>query len=136
MRFLSTHSKRSATVLRHGFLAGDAYFYPRTPNGVRQERIGVIVSFLDFYPRTPNGVRRITLTRGDTAVLISIHALQTECDLRARPWSAHSLCNFYPRTPNGVRPWRTSIPITPIRRFLSTHSKRSATTATTRLIGG
>ena len=35
--------------------------------------------------------------------VISIHALQTECD-GSTPGKCPGLINFYPRTPNGVRP--------------------------------
>ena len=79
--FLSTHSKRSATCAPHTTLSSFCYFYPRTPNGVRQAYRTIQHRYL----------------------WISIHALQTECDL-------YQYCN---------PPYRL--------KFLSTHSKRSAT---------
>ena len=145
-------------------------FYPRTPNGVRPHLLCNSFSRLgNFYPRTPNGVRRSSVTANISSNKISIHALQTECDI-AGPIttkvvliSIHALqteCDvmlmigstlqhyFYPRTPNGVRLRRYAMatyfyhfyPRTPngVRpllrfiegnrmKFLSTHSKRSAT---------
>ncbi len=101
-------------------------FYPRTPNGVRRGARTLHGSrFFYFYPRTPNGVRPWLWVSGDTKAVISIHALQTECDSNSpdvftvkTEISIHALqteCDknttmlfsyqtyFYPRTPNGVR---------------------------------
>ena len=57
-RFLSTHSKRSATC---------SYFFPFFFSG-------------DFYPRTPSGVRLLFIFFPFFCSGISIHALQAECD--------------------------------------------------------
>ena len=80
--------------------------------------------------------------------VISIHALQAECDSQknllsflllhfyprtpsgVRPKGAMHIVdanvNFYPRTPSGVRPDATALALSRWG-FLSTHSKRSAT---------
>ena len=80
------------------------YFYPRTPNGVRQFHCCTPYSRIHhFYPRTPNGVRQDFFEAYEKAHQISIHALQTECD-RKEAKKRGNFWYFYPRTPNGVRP--------------------------------
>ena len=91
---------------------------------MRQNCKPCLTTFENFYPRTPNGVRLSFGCHYCTNSLISIHALQTECDHLSRVTkinisiSIHALqteCDtiwpkplesgrdFYPRTPNGVR---------------------------------
>ena len=99
-------------------------FYPRTPNGVRRNCRTQRRTRCNFYPRTPNGVRLAwsmqypadfpflsTHSKRSATVLgrvvagipiISIHALQTECDCQYHA-SFFLAQYFYPRTPNGVR---------------------------------
>ena len=99
--FLSTHSKRSATIEGAGDLSGfyisihalqaecdnqelitfahEFNFYPRTPSGVRLTPFFIGHITFNFYPRTPSGVR--------------LNALKCYNDR----------LNFYPRTPSGVR---------------------------------
>ena len=101
------------------------YFYPRTPNGVRQnvgKRFGEMTPISIHALQTECDPKRAEPME---TIIISIHALQTECDALAAGMDLKRV-NFYPRTPNGVR-------LTPFRisvfgiEFLSTHSKRSAT---------
>ena len=101
--FLSTHSKRSATIFLKALLQDFFHFYPRTPNGVRQyldlRKQGVDAISIHAL-QTECDRRRSTATQERT---ISIHALQTECDLlHINKIILHSK-DFYPRTPNGVR---------------------------------
>ncbi|SDM16961.1 hypothetical protein SAMN05428961_110146 [Paenibacillus sp. OK060] len=57
------------------------YFNPRTPYGVRhQGTVSTSVVITDFNPRTPYGVRLYYRHFIFIMILISIHALHTECD--------------------------------------------------------
>ena len=149
-RFLSTHSKRSATC---------SYFFPFFFSG-------------DFYPRTPSGVRLLFIFFPFFCSGISIHALQAECDYKrwmnkgfTKSISIHALqaecdyamAKFYtlydisihalqaecdPERSNIIHDYHISIHALQAEcdlfiffsfllqwGFLSTHSKRSATLA-------
>ena len=125
--FLSTHSKRSATLRGCRDLTSRVYFYPRTPNGVRQRAANKLRANAYFYPRTPNGVRQFQIMVNQPSTPISIHALQTECDCIS---SCSSLCCTISihalQTECDHRPNESFILLF---EFLSTHSKRSATTS-------
>ena len=101
--FLSTHSKRSATV---------CFFYCCFKQPI----------FLSTHSKRSATDRRYF--RG-VENYISIHALQAECDC-SYSLNDRGSSYFYPRTPSGVRPnVIIGCPLASI--FLSTHSKRSAT---------
>ena len=123
------------------------YFYPRPPRGGRQHPLLAVCSLFDFYPRPPRGGRPISYNSSPTLILISIHALREEGDLRQAIAVQHILIsihalreegdvrlrqqhssdrNFYPRPPRGGRP----CPFCGLGRqlvFLSTPSARRAT---------
>ena len=111
LKFLSTHSKRSAT-LSTVIPAKPVYISIHAlQTECDHESLTKRVDCDNFYPRTPNGVRQLGLAVDSPIGSISIHALQTECD---------TMCNG-----SGCL---KSI-------FLSTHSKRSATTQTAKNSG-
>ena len=58
-------------------------------------------------------------------IVVSIHALLAECDMFSGGAGGYVVC-FNPRTPCGVRPPYSFVP-SPVPRFQSTHSLRSAT---------
>ena len=78
--FLSTHSKRSATVWK----AWDVEDFTISIHALQTECDHCpyyTTNFtLYFYPRTPNGVRQQDCVIYNIFFTISIHALQTECD--------------------------------------------------------
>ena len=101
--FLSTHSKRSATfVLCARFLCAE---------------------FLSTHSKRSATIGRKLIIFFE---VISIHALQAECDLDYIN-SITLIFYFYPRTPSGVRRLCLCRVTDTGFRFLSTHSKRSAT---------
>ena len=146
--FLSTHSKRSATGIKINktVLTQISIHALQTECDISRPLSKLRIVY--FYPRTPNGVRLMGEFSTPTNLGISIHALQTECDHSAK---SNRICDsdFYPRTPNGVRHrcFLRSASVQAIsihalqtecdhidkinnfldERFLSTHSKRSAT---------
>ena len=101
-KFLSTHSKRSATTYSRGSkrLAAISIHALQTECDISRPLSKLRIVY--FYPRTPNGVRLMGEFSTPTNLGISIHALQTECDHSAK---SNRICDsdFYPRTPNGVR---------------------------------
>ena len=80
-RFLSTHSKRSATGN-----ARTSYSFTNISIHALQAECDCILTRSSciarqyFYPRTPSGVRLLKLLKSKLILLISIHALQAECD--------------------------------------------------------
>ncbi|SDM29356.1 hypothetical protein SAMN05428961_1134 [Paenibacillus sp. OK060] len=56
----------------------------------------------NFNPRTPYGVRLIRELHQRARIVISIHALHTECD-HTQVMEAEQFFDFNPRTPYGVR---------------------------------
>ena len=102
--FQSTHPMRGATSHDGRGREAGAHFNPRTPCGVRPQRLLFLRSFKDrnFNPRTPCGVRR--------------------SDGLRRRFQGH----FNPRTPCGVRRVDTIFEHL-ARIFQSTHPMRGAT---------
>ena len=124
MVFLSTHSKRSATITVTARSGSDTIsihaLQAECDNGAKYK----IPRYYHFYPRTPSGVRLLPSRHGAAliqflsthskrsatmelnirylAIIISIHALQAECD-RFSLGLTPPFSNFYPRTPSGVR---------------------------------
>ena len=102
--FLSTHPGRGATLRDAWVTYIPAYFYPRTPGGVRRLPPPLpSTRKRNFYPRTPGGVRLFVPDFG-LPVLgpISIHAPRAGCDHHRGRGPAVAV-HFYPRTPGGVR---------------------------------
>ena len=123
--FLSTPSARRATQQIKTFYRDGNDFYPRPPRGGRRKDTNLFWRLLYFYPRPPRGGRRRADCVSLAAVVISIHALREEGDLRplecswVPPISIHALReegdaerisriqwrrHFYPRPPRGGRP--------------------------------
>ena len=106
--FLSTLSLRRATRIRQRDELQNGNFYPRSPCGERHLPSSPMERNEYFYPRSPCGERRappynlminqkflstLSLRRATThpvtvliAVIISIHALLAESDLRLMFW--------------------------------------------------
>ena len=145
--FQSTHPLRGATLRRqrpgipyeisiHAPLAGcdgihrfrrvhQIHFNPRTPCGVRHNRLYRLHRHEDFNPRTPCGVRLVSLPVKLGIFPISIHAPLAGCDPSTAK-SGSSAKNFNPRTPCGVRPGFDGA-VARHAVFQSTHPLRGAT---------
>ena len=76
---------------------GHVDFYPRPPRGGRHKLFIHTAVILNFYPRPPRGGRRSNVEIITLVVMISIHALREEGDLRRwyavlqTPISIHAL---------------------------------------------
>ena len=124
------------------------YFNPRTPYGMRQKQVLLILrqskfqsthplrdatftyhigNSCKFYfnPRTPYGMRHADHIVGLADDFISIHAPLTGCDYRSLV-AMHISSNFNPRTPYGMRPSTQSTQHLKMA-FQSTHPLRDAT---------
>ena len=123
-RFQSTHSLRSATIVRkpyrpdnqvsiHALLAEcDRFirdvrttggsFNPRTPCGVRPSDTGA--GSRNFQFQSTHSLRSATNkeVNGRSTLVVSIHALLAECDYIGEEFRHHHH-GFNPRTPCGVR---------------------------------
>ena len=84
-----------------------------------------VTPYNDFYPRPPRGGRQPEGLCPKGAVIISIHALREEGDLKCASWF-HSLSLFL-STPSARRATADGHTITQSRVFLSTPSARRAT---------
>ena len=128
--FLSTPSSRRATERRRRSLWEPDHFYPRPPRGGRPLGTTGDADFLKVFLSTPSSrratavlyrphslsrflstpsSRRATcneLINGGQALVISIHALLAEGDLRCQARHAGPWHDFYPRPPRGGRPAR------------------------------
>ena len=83
--FLSTPSARRATLVASGVNFAMMYFYPRPPRGGRPSPGAARRMWrADFYPRPPRGGRRLFQCGLASGVLISIHALREEGDVRGQ----------------------------------------------------
>ena len=125
--FQSTHPARGATVRRPPFCfhfdisihapregcdslpsapaTTSTYFNPRTPRGVRRQRVCTIsMGNRNFNPRTPRGVRLIRHVDLLHDFEISIHAPREGCDVQIGRRAQDDAKHFNPRTPRGVRP--------------------------------
>ena len=79
--FLSTHSKRSATLHACNTPFRKRYFYPRTPSGVRPAQRICWQRLVQISIHALQAECDIIITqRRDKNKQISIHALQAECD--------------------------------------------------------
>ena len=124
-KFLSTLSLRRATLTGVLYFNKKGDFYPRSPCGERQFRLGADHSEPLFLSTL--SLRRATVRASISLLIpfISIHALLAEsdplpCGIDTRP------INFYPRSPCGERP-RNCKCLLLYRGFLSTLSLRRAT---------
>ena len=100
--FQSTHSLRSATGREPPGAGKPPGFNPRTPCGVRQLRLTLLVDPKKF--QSTHSLRSATLRtkRSARKYIVSIHALLAECDPNSCGLPAQHGC-FNPRTPCGVR---------------------------------
>ena len=100
-------------------------FNPRTPCGVRHQTVAHTGIFAGF--QSTHSLRSATFCEemGLPMYDVSIHALLAECD-NTLPDGPLLPPSFNPRTPCGVRPEYSRVP-SPVPRFQSTHSLRSAT---------
>ena len=84
---ISIHALREeGDLFQHFYRAAQgAYFYPRPPRGGRPLSSSPLRHLLqNFYPRPPRGGRRRLVIILEVIIIISIHALREEGDLRAR----------------------------------------------------
>ena len=90
---------------------------------------------MDFYPRTPSGVRQADELDLLELEQISIHALQAECDMeQSRKGYGKGVISIHAlQAECDSNHLAYSVPIS---KFLSTHSKRSATVDTPSHING
>ena len=118
-KFQSTHSLRSATGPRQWPSPYPGRFNPRTPCGVRPDRM-TPGSTPDTFQST-HSLRSATqdLLEHFISSIVSIHALLAECDMRQGTPQRHP-GRFNPRTPCGVRP--TLNPPDPFRKKVSIHA--------------
>ena len=100
--FQSTHSLRSATNLRTPETAKAGVSIHALLAECDQREGNFLKLKTCFNPRTPCGVRRDRVSAGRAIFQVSIHALLAECDGLSPTLSAPLPC-FNPRTPCGVR---------------------------------
>ena len=100
-------------------------FNPRTPRGVRRQRLPRRRGGFEFQSTHPARGATVVHHVHDEGQLISIHAPREGCD-SFPTWTTSQPQNFNPRTPRGVRHSPSHhFPIT--RKFQSTHPARGAT---------
>ena len=104
MWVISIHAPREGCDCQNqGSSSRMDYFNPRTPRGVRRQRVCTIsMGNRNFNPRTPRGVRQVADGPPGDCVIISIHAPREGCD-KAPLAGGTKERNFNPRTPRGVR---------------------------------
>ena len=85
--------------------------------GESDQMAHILAALMPEFQSTPSARRATNLTLGDvTAILISIHALREESDLRMRP-SRGPRKDFNPRPPRGERPLPSSLPCQILQYF-------------------
>ena len=127
IKFLSTPSARRATSCCWSKDCYGAYQFLSTPSARRAtaDPTPALNGKGDFYPRPPRGGRLLGSAASPPEIVISIHALREEGDIRHPPLDRY-VRDFYPRPPRGGRHCRRYFFRNRIR-FLSTPSARRAT---------